>query len=125
MTKRNIITITLISLISLVGTVFVSPSAIAATCGGAETAIVDCGSKTGEEAIFDIITQVIKILNFGIGILAIGGVVVGGIMYSTSGASPEGLKRAKTIWINVLIGLALYAMLVTITNFIIPVGVFG
>lgn len=98
--------------------------ASAAKCGGADTAIIDCEGKTGENAIFDIIAQVIKILNYGIGILAIAGVAVGGIIYSTSGASPEGVKRARTIWINVVIGLALYATLVTLTNFIIPGGVF-
>ena len=124
MTKRNIITITLISLISLAGAVFMTQPASAAKCGGADTAIIDCEGKTGENAIFDIIAQVIKILNYGIGILAIAGVAVGGIIYSTSGASPEGVKRARTIWINVVIGLALYATLVTLTNFIIPGGVF-
>lgn len=124
MTKRNIITITLISLISLAGAVFMAQPASAAKCGGADTAIIDCEGKTGENAIFDIIAQVIKILNYGIGILAIAGVAVGGIIYSTSGASPEGVKRARTIWINVVIGLALYATLVTLTNFIIPGGVF-
>ena len=124
MTKRNIITIALISLLSLAGAVFMTQPASAAKCGGADTAIIDCEGKTGENAIFDIIAQVIKILNYGIGILAIAGVAVGGIIYSTSGASPEGVKRARTIWINVVIGLALYATLVTLTNFIIPGGVF-
>ena len=124
MTKRNIITIPLISLLSLAGAVFMTQPASAAKCGGADTAIIDCEGKTGENAIFDIIAQVIKILNYGIGILAIAGVAVGGIIYSTSGASPEGVKRARTIWINVVIGLALYATLVTLTNFIIPGGVF-
>ncbi len=125
MTKRNIITIALISIFSLVGVAYTGQSAFAAKCGGVDTAIIDCGTKEGEEAIFDVIAQVIKILNYGIGILAIGGVIVGGIMYTSSGSSPESLKRAKTIWINVGIGLALYATLVTLTNFLIPGGVFS
>jgi hypothetical protein len=125
MTKRNIITIALISIFSLVGVVSIGQSVFAAKCGGVDTAIIDCGTKEGEEAIFDVIAQAIKILNYGIGILAIGGVIVGGIMYTSSGSSPESLKRAKTIWINVGIGLALYATLVTLTNFLIPGGVFS
>ena len=124
MTKRNILTTILISIFTLATAVVVAQPALAAECGGAQTAIIDCGNKTGEDAIFAIIKQVIQILNYGIGILAIGGVVVGGIMYSTSGSSPEGLKRARTIWINVGIGLALYATLVALTNFLIPGGVF-
>ena len=124
MTKRNILITIFTSIIVLVGTVAVAQPAFAAKCGGANTAIIDCGNKTGEDAIFDIIKQVITILNYGIGILAIGGVVVGGIIYSTSGASPEGIKRARKIWINVGIGFALYATLVALTNFLIPGGIF-
>lgn len=124
MTKRNILTTILISIFALATAVVVAQPVLAAECGGAQTAIIDCGKATGEDAIFAIIKQVIQILNYGIGILAIGGVVVGGIMYSTSGSSPEGLKRARTIWINVGIGLALYATLVALTNFLIPGGVF-
>ena len=124
MTKRNILTTILISIFTLATAVVVTQPVLAAECGGAQTAIIDCGDKTGEDAIFAIIKQVIQILNYGIGILAIGGVVVGGIMYSTSGSSPEGLKRARTVWINVGIGLALYATLVALTNFLIPGGVF-
>mgnify|MGYP003585233620 CR=1 FL=1 len=124
MTKRNILTTILISIFTLATAVVVAQPVLAAECGGAQTAIIDCGNKTGEDAIFAIIKQVIQILNYGIGILAIGGVVVGGIMYSTSGSSPEGLKRARTVWINVGIGLALYATLVALTNFLIPGGVF-
>ena len=124
MTKRNILTTILISIFTLATAVVVTQPVLAAECGGAQTAIIDCGNKTGEDAIFAIIKQVIQILNYGIGILAIGGVVVGGIMYSTSGSSPEGLKRARTVWINVGIGLALYATLVALTNFLIPGGVF-
>ena len=124
MTKRNILTTILISIFTLATAVVVAQPALAAECGGAQTAIIDCGNKTGEDAIFAIIKQAVQILNYGIGILAIGGVVVGGIMYSTSGSSPEGLKRARTVWINVGIGLALYATLVALTNFLIPGGVF-
>ena len=124
MTKRNILTTILISIFTLSTAVVVAQPVLATECGGAQTAIIDCGNKTGEDAIFAIIKQVIQILNYGIGILAIGGVVVGGIMYSTSGSSPEGLKRARTVWINVGIGLALYATLVALTNFLIPGGVF-
>ena len=130
MTKRNILTTILISIFTLATAIDVAQPVLAATCGvdangdPIQTAIIDCGDKTGEDAIFAIIKQVIQILNYGIGILAIGGVVVGGIMYSTSGSSPEGLKRARTVWINVGIGLALYATLVALTNFLIPGGVF-
>ena len=135
MTKRNILTTILISIFTLATAIDVAQPVLAATCGvdangePIQTAIIDCKDANGkdikgEDAIFAIINQVIQILNYGIGILAIGGVVVGGIMYSTSGSSPEGLKRARTVWINVGIGLALYATLVALTNFLIPGGVF-
>ena len=82
-------------------------------------------SGTGEAAIVDVIKTVIGILAVGVGILAVGTTILGGILYSMSGDNPEQLKRAKTIWINTVIGLILFAFLVAITNFLIPGGVFG
>ena len=50
--------------------------------------------------------------------------IVGAILYSMSGDNPENIKKAKTIWVNTLIGLGTYAFFVALTNFLIPGGVF-
>ena len=125
MKKRNIIIGSLVFAITLFGGLLVaSQPVMAASCGGADTAIIDC-SGTGETAIINLLKTVIKILTAGIGIVAVAAVIYGAILYSTSGSSPEGLKKAKDVWTNVVIGLIIFAFLVTITNFIIPGGVFG
>ena len=61
----------------------------------------------------------------GVGVTAVGAVVYGGILFSSSGDKPENIKKAREIWINVVIGLLLYAFFVTLTQFLIPGGVFS
>ena len=124
MKKRNILISLAIVTASLFSGVFVAQTTLAQTCGGADTAIIDCGGETGEKAIFRVIADVIKILTAGIGIVAVAAVIYGAILYTTSGSSPEGLKKAKDIWTNVVIGLIVFAFFVAVTNFIIPGGAF-
>lgn len=120
MRKRNIIyTVAIIGGAMLMH----APVVFAATCGGAETAVISCSGQ-GEDAIFDVLRQIIQIMTAGIGLAAVGAVAYGGVLYAQSGGVPEALKKAKDIWINVLIGLIAYAFFVAITNFLIPGGIF-
>ncbi|MDO4781269.1 MAG: hypothetical protein Q4A34_02675 [Candidatus Saccharibacteria bacterium] len=120
MKKRNIIyTVAIISGAMLM----YAPAALAAKCGGAETAVISCSGE-GQDAIFDILKQGIKIMTGIIGVVAVGVTAYGGVLYAQSGSSPEMMKKAKDMWINVVIGLIAYAFLVAITNFLIPGGVF-
>lgn len=128
MKKINNLVKTLMVALSLVGfTALTLPgqSALAAKCGGVETSVIKCdANQTGDKAIFAVIAMVIRIMTAGIGILAVGAVIFGAVLYATSGNNPENVKRAKNIWINTVIGLMLFAFLYTITNFLIPGGVF-
>lgn len=125
MKRKSIgISIAIYVAISSIGAVVVPSVAMAASCGGANTSIIDCGGKTGQSAIFDILSQGIKIMTAIIGVVAVGVTAYGGILYAQSGSSPEMMKKAKDIWVNVVIGLIAYAFLVAITNFLIPGGVF-
>lgn len=124
MTKRNSIILSIVAAITLLSGVVASTPAFAAECGGAKTSIIDCGGATGEGAIFGIIKIVIQIMTAGIGIVAVGAVIFGAILYSSSAGSPEGIKKAKGIWMNTVIGLILFAFMVGITNFLVPGGVF-
>lgn len=98
--------------------------ALAKECAGATTAIVDCEGKSGKEAIFSILRQVVQILTMGIGVVAVGAVAYGGILFATSGDRPDHIKKAREVWINVVIGLLLYGFFVALTEFLIPGGVF-
>ena len=102
---------------------FQARPAVAASCGGVQTTIVNCEGK-GKDALLDIIKTAIKLLTAGIGILAVGAVVFGGILYSSAGGSVDNIRWAKNIWINTAIGLILFASFVTVTNFLIPGGIF-
>ncbi|MNH46494.1 hypothetical protein D3C72_2301490 [compost metagenome] len=61
----------------------------------------------------------------GVGILAVGGIVYGSILYTSAGGSSEQTKKAMGIITNVVIGLIAYALMYAITNFLIPGGLFS
>ena len=127
MTKRNIIISLSLLVFTLAGAVLITESAYAAATkcpGGYSTSVLPCFGE-GEGALMGIVKWVIQILTGGIGVAAVGAVIVGAILYMSSGSNPENMKKAKTIWMNTIIGLVIFAFLVAITNFIIPGGVFG
>lgn len=124
MKKRNTI-IVLAMICTLTTVAATAPVAMAANCGGAETAVIDCGGAEGQEAVIQIIKNVVLIMTAGVMVLAVGATVAGGIIYTTSEGSPDKIKKAREIWTNTVIGLAMFAFMVAITNFLIPGGVFG
>ena len=129
MKKRNICNTVIIIAIVLAGSTVVATPALAQgtkQCAGADTSVIECDENLGgKEAIIKVTKDVIRIMTGGIVALAVGAVIVGGIIYATSEGSPDKLKKAREIWINTVIGLLLFAFMVTITNFLIPGGVFG
>ena len=118
MTKRNIVIATVIA-----GSVFIPRIALATSCGGAETSVISCEGE-GSTAIINIIKQVIKILTAGVLVAAVGAVIYGAFLYTTSEGSPDKIKKAREVWTNTVIGIILFAFMVAITNFISPGGVF-
>ena len=123
MTKRNIV-ISIFIATGIAGSVFIPRIALAAArCGDAETSVISCEGN-GSTAIINIIKQVIKILTAGIGVAAVGAVIYGAFLYTTSEGSPDKIKKAREVWTNTVIGIIMFAFMVAITNFIIPGGVF-
>lgn len=124
MTKRNIITLVVILVMSVYGGLAISQAVHAqGSCAGVDTMIVSCDGEGGDAAIH-IIGQVINILMAGVGIMAVGAVIYGAILYGTSGDKPDNMKKAKEIWVNTVLGLVLFAFIVAITNFLVPGGIF-
>ena len=125
MTKRNILITATLLATAMCGAVILTDAVLAQSkCGGADTAIINCNGATGDAAILGIIKMVIQIMTGGIGILAVGTVIYGGILYSAAGGSPDNIKKAKELWVNTTVGLIIFAFFVAITNFLIPGGVF-
>ena len=128
MIKRNILISIAILVTVIIGTIVLSRPALA-DCMGVETSIINCDNgsgkdaKTGEEAIYNILGMVIKIMTGVIGLVAVAAVVYGAILYGSASDNPENIKKAKEIWTNVVIGLIAFAFMVSILNFIIPGGV--
>ena len=123
MTKRNIIVGVFITTVVIAGIVVAQP-ALAASCAGADTSVISCDGE-GSTALINIVKQIIQILTAGVGVAAVGAVIFGAVLYTTSEGSPDKVKKAREIWTNTVIGLLMFAFMVAITNFIIPGGVFN
>lgn len=98
-------------------------------CGKAQTVIIKCdsSSETGAKGspIWSILKLAINILTGGIGIVAVGGIVYGSILYTSAGADTAQTKKAVSVITNVVIGLIAYALMYAVLNFIIPGGLFS
>ena len=101
------------------------------SCGGVPTSIIHCDEKGGDNAkvedtgVWGILKMVINIMTTGVGILAVGGIVYGSILYTSAGGSSDQTKKAIGIITNVVIGLIAYALMYAITNFLVPGGLFA
>ena len=110
--------------------VAVSTSVLAAppSCGGVTTAVLSCPSgvqtKTGtSNAIIDLLSVGLQILTVGVGIVAVGGLIYGGILYASAASSPDKVKKAVDVIKNVIVGLVAYLFMYVFLNFLIPGGV--
>ena len=93
MTKRNIVISIFIATV-IAGSIFIPKLALAAgSCGGAETSVISCDGE-GSTAIINIIKQVIKILTAGVLVAAVGAVIYGAFLYTTSEGSPDKIKKS-------------------------------
>jgi hypothetical protein len=113
--------------IGIGGFVF-APIASAATCGGVTTSIISCPqggtSNPQDNGVWGLLIVIINILSAGVGIAAVGGVVIGSFMYMTAGGSPERTKKANLFLTNVILGIIVYAAMWAFLNFLIPGGLF-
>lgn len=96
----------------------------AASCGGTQTTIISCNT-TGAGGIWSLLLIAINILTVGIGIVAVGGIIYGAILWTTAGDNAGQITKSKQTILNVIIGLVAYALLYPFLQFIIPGGVFN
>lgn len=128
---------TLLTVIGI-GSLFLSPVvALAATSGnnncGTDTAIIKCPSDTDNSnnknidktAAGSLLVMAIQIMTAGVGVLAVGGIVYGAVLYVSAADSAEQVKKARTIITNVVIGLIAYGLMYALLNYLIPGGLFG
>lgn len=97
---------------------------------GTNTAIISCNNvngKSGAEGtgLWSLLLTVVNILVAGVGVLALVGIVYGSVLYTSAGGSPEQVKKARGIFVNVVIGVVAFGGMYTILNFLVPGGVFN
>lgn len=103
-------------------------STASADCGGVPTSVISCsqggGTNLEETGVWGILLLAVNILTAGVGVLALAGIVYGAILYTSAGGNPEQVKKARGIFINVVIGVVAFGIMFTLLNFLVPGGVF-
>lgn len=103
---------------------------VMAACGKAETSIINCSdvdeksSDPQDSAVWKLLIQALHIMTAGVGILAVGGIVYGSILYAGAADKVEQTKKAIGIILNVVLGLVAYLAMYLFLNFLIPGGIF-
>lgn len=97
-------------------------------CGSVTTSIISCDGDDGRSGLegsglWSLLLMTINILTAGVGVLALAGIVYGAVLYTSAGGNPEQVKKAKGIFMNVVIGVIAFAGMYALLNFIIPGGV--
>lgn len=107
----------------------VSTASAAPSCGGVDTAVVTCNASgsggTSQNGVWAMLILIINILTAGVGIVAVGGIVYGAVLYTTAEDKADQVKKATDIITNVVIGLVAFALMWAGLNFIVPGGVFN
>jgi len=71
------------------------------------------------------IIDIINFMSFGVGIVVVGLIVVGGFQYVTAGGNPQKIEAAKKRIIQAIIALVLFIFMYAILQWLIPGGLFG
>lgn len=125
-----------IMMMAMVGLSMFMPTRVYAACpeGSVQTSILGekqsdgtrC-MKVGEEGegIFSILNIVLTVMTFGVGILATIGIVISGYQYITAKDDASKVQKAKDRLLQIVIGLAVYAVMWGLLQFLLPGGLFG
>lgn len=127
--KQTVYTAVVGFALAVPGVMLAAPNAYAGDVCGTKTTIieVDCvkdSDKLEDNAIWGILLMVITIMTAGVGLLAVGGLVYGAILYATAREQAGQITKAKETIANVVLGLVLYAFMWSLLQFLIPGGVF-
>jgi hypothetical protein len=75
--------------------------------------------------IFEDLNNIINFLGAGVGIVATGAIIVGGIQYAAAGGNPNSVTAAKKRITDALIALLAFLFLYAFLQWIVPGGVFS
>ncbi len=69
-----------------------------------------CGNNTGQKGVSSVANDIVKIISYIAGILAVIMIIVAGIRYTTSGGDAGSVSSAKTALVYALIGVAVASL---------------
>ena len=93
-------------------------------CAGVKTDYFACEGE-GVQAASGLLQQIMLIMTVGVGIVAVGGIVYGAILYASAQDNREQVQKAVKIIRSVGIGILLYLFMAVIINWLVPGGVFN
>lgn len=86
--------------------------------------LTDCAeqAKNGKngEGIICILSLVLTVMTYGVGIFGVLGIMIAGIQYATSQGDPTRMAKAKNRILQVVIGLVIYAVMWAALRFLVP-----
>lgn len=96
-------------------------------CGdnGVKTNLFGDQCVDGENGIFMVLNVILQVLTWGVGIAGTLGIVVTGITYMTAKDDVTQMTKAKNRLIQIIIGLAVYAVMWAFLQWLLPGGIFG
>ena len=86
---------------------------------GGDTVHCKCDDGKGS-SIRETLELIVEIMGIGVGLLGVVGISITGIQYLTAGGDEAKATKAKRRIIEIVIGLAIYAVLYAIINFLLP-----
>lgn len=91
-------------------------------CDGIDTNILSCDNKGGSP-VMSLVLQIINFLAIGVGIVVVGGITYGALLYTTSNGDSSKAQQGITTIVNAVIGLLLFIFTYAIINYLVPGGV--
>lgn len=119
MIKRFIVPAILLAAFGLSAALIPSPVLAANAIDQACVASPDSPICQDQTNVNDIVTVVINILLFIIGIISVVMIIIGGIMYATSAGDPSKAGKAKNTILYAIIGLVVAFLAYAIVNWVV------
>ena len=101
-------------------TAVASTPVFANSCGGANTAIIDCPDSDDGGGIYRVLNLIIDILSVGVGVLGVIGISISGIQYLTAGGNEEKTRKAKRRLFEIIIGIAVFVVMFALLKWLLP-----
>lgn len=88
--------------------------------GGAAPSNVETSILPGDWGIEEILKFILQVIVYGLGVAAVLGTIIAGVLYLTARDNESQVTKAKTRLYEVVIGLIAWALMYAVLNWLIP-----